>query len=751
MRSKRITAFFMAAFVAAGSLAGCSRPGSKETSAGTVAEVETAPVVEAVDIADGDALLVGEEGVSGVFNPLFARSKADQMVCDLVFDTICSVNEFGELQDAAGHLELSPEDAGAGAGEETAGSAGNGSETGSGSGAASGSGEENGEAAENDTTIDYRLTLNKGLKFSDGTDVTIDDVIFTWKLMADPYYEGLYTLAGVPVLGMQEYYYDTKDVEAYKKNLKNYSSKDISEEDFIAYLIDTKLNGWFDGKLPGDLDGKGTTWVNYLESNGYDATGIEDNAEELLKLLAKCEYEHYSFSYDPYTYYQEKVHEDLLSGGAEVADIEGIQKIDEYSCRIQFTSVDVKALRAMTVVPILSEKYYGSGYEKGGITKLERLNGVPVGSGSYVFNACSEEEVSLIASDNSRVQGASEYVKIKNLTEEEKTRALKDGTIALASLPVSSSLERSDNLQVIPVEGSGFYYFGINTDMVNRPGIREGIMALIDKSLLNASEEQISAITGDQGKAESGIDGAADRISGQLSLTPQTWPMTRISIYYPGIADLLGSRTQEDAEISADAAEKDVFEYSTETARSKFGQEGYWKDGDILAKNGEQLKLNMGISEELPNQIKAVAYQLKSDLEELGASITLKEYSEADMQATIPTAAFDLWIGAMTDLADYDMEDYLCYGAEKNYFHHQNGYADMQFKEARETDDDSYRAEVLKEILDEVMGGAYCRPLCQEVSEVYVANTSKADLTDMVTYLNEYDSFSEVIGGIKLK
>ena len=719
MERKRMAALFMAAFMAVGSMAGCRKSEGEETAAVTEGFSETAPVIEAVDIADEEALLVGEEGISGVFNPLFASTKADRMVCGLVFDTICAVDELGELQDAAGHLELLPGEE-ADRAEEAGNQAGNSAD---------------GEAGKTEeSTVDYQLTLNKGMKFSNGTDVTIDDVIFTWKLMADPYYEGAYALEDVPVKGMQEYYYDTADVEGYKKALKNYSGKDISEEDFIAYLIDTKLDGWFDGDLPGDLDGKGTTWVNYLESNGYDAAGIEDNADELLKLLAKCEYEHYSFSYDPYAYYQEKVHGDLLSGGAEVLDIEGIQKIDNNSCRIQFTSADARALRAMTVIPILSKDYYGAGYEKGGIANLEYLNGVPMGSGSYVFNAYSEDEVSLIASGSSRIQSASRYVKIKNTAREDKAGALKDGSIDLASLPLSSSLGAADNLQIVPVEGSGFYYFGINTDMVNLPGIRKGLMELIDKSLLNASEEQIAALV--QNTA-----GGTDKLSSQLSFTAQTWPMTKLSKYYPGIKE----------RDTADASEKDVFEYSPEAARGSFGEEGYAKETDLLVKNGEQLKLNMGISGELPDQIKAVAYQLKADLENLGAAITLKEYSEEDMQATIPTAAFDLWIGSFTNLSSYDMEDYLCYGADKNYFHHQNGYADMQFEEAREADNDTDRAIILKEILDEVMDGAYCRPLCQEISEVYVVNTSKTDLTNMAVLLNEYDSFSEVVSGIALK
>lgn len=751
MRKKEFTAFLTAALMAAVTVSGCSQTsqsGIGETSAAAEAASEAVPVIDAVDIADGDALLIGGEGLSGVFNPLFANQEADLMVCDLVFDTICSINDLGELEDAAGHLELLSEDESAGDGTEGTFSDDSMGETNSGE-----------NSKEEDPAINYRLTLNKGMKFSDGSDVTIDDVIFTWKLMADSYYEGSYSLAEIPVLGMQEYYYDTEDVAAYKKQIKNYSGKDISEEDFIAYLIDTKLNGWFDGNLPGNLDGKGTTWVDYLEGNGYSTAGIEDNAEELLKVLAKCEYEHYAFSYDPSSYYQEKGHEDVLSGGVQVSEIEGIQRIDDYSCVIRFTSVDAEALRAMTVIPILSEAYYGPGYEKGGIENLKKFNGVPMGSGCFAFNSYSEDTVSLIASDSSRVKSASRYVKIKNIAKEEQAQALKKGTIALASLKINSSPDVSDNnnLEVIPVGGSGFYYFGINTDMVNRLGIRKGIMALIDKSLLYASDEQISDIlTSSQaaeGESKEGEAVSADRVSDLVSLTPQTWPATRLSIHYPGIKSLLESGALPDSEDleNTDMAEKDVYEYSLDTARSEFGSEGYWNDGTVLVRNGEQLKLNMGISEELPDHIKAVAYQLKDDLDELGASVVLKEYSEENMKATIPTAAFDLWIGAFTDLPDYDMEEYLCYGAENNCFHCQNGYADLLFEEAREAEDDSRRTEIVKEMLVDIMEGAYCRPLCQEISEAYVVDTSAVDLTNRKTYLNEYDSFSEVISGIGLK
>ena len=43
------------------------------------------------------------------------------------------------------------------------------------------------------------------MTFSDGTPVTADDVIFSYKVLADPAYDGPSTLTTLPVVGMEEY------------------------------------------------------------------------------------------------------------------------------------------------------------------------------------------------------------------------------------------------------------------------------------------------------------------------------------------------------------------------------------------------------------------------------------------------------------------------------------------------------------------------------------------------------------------
>ena len=56
-----------------------------------------------------------------------------------------------------------------------------------------------------DGTVFYDFKLKDGLKFSDGEPLTIDDVIFTMYVLADPTYDGNVTFFTLPIQGMEEY------------------------------------------------------------------------------------------------------------------------------------------------------------------------------------------------------------------------------------------------------------------------------------------------------------------------------------------------------------------------------------------------------------------------------------------------------------------------------------------------------------------------------------------------------------------
>ena len=56
-----------------------------------------------------------------------------------------------------------------------------------------------------DGTVDYNITMRDDIVFSDGTPMTIDDVIFSMYVLSDPTYDGSSTFYSVPIEGMEEY------------------------------------------------------------------------------------------------------------------------------------------------------------------------------------------------------------------------------------------------------------------------------------------------------------------------------------------------------------------------------------------------------------------------------------------------------------------------------------------------------------------------------------------------------------------
>ncbi len=56
-----------------------------------------------------------------------------------------------------------------------------------------------------DGTVFYDITLRQGVRFSDGTVMDIDDVIFSLYVPLDPSYDGIMTLYSLPIQGLEEY------------------------------------------------------------------------------------------------------------------------------------------------------------------------------------------------------------------------------------------------------------------------------------------------------------------------------------------------------------------------------------------------------------------------------------------------------------------------------------------------------------------------------------------------------------------
>ena len=100
------------------------------------------------------------------------------------------------------------------------------------------------EVTENeDGTVYYDFKLREDVKFSDGENLTADDVIFTYYVFSDPSYDGSATIYSLPIEGMEEY--RSGSVILYNLMLE----KGAENTDF-TYYTEEQQKQFFETDLP---------------------------------------------------------------------------------------------------------------------------------------------------------------------------------------------------------------------------------------------------------------------------------------------------------------------------------------------------------------------------------------------------------------------------------------------------------------------------------------------------------------------
>ncbi|MBQ4603502.1 MAG: hypothetical protein IJB16_02770 [Clostridia bacterium] len=310
-------------------------------------------------------LKIGVEGLSGNYNPFYAQNKADVEIISQMFRPIQIKSTDNSLINYSGSISY-----------EFVG----------------------------DSQVKYTVSINDDMRFSDGSHITIDDVIFFYHFIADASYDGIYKDWYLnDIVGLKEYYFDDINYEKSILNIERtvsekYTLSTISVDDYTDYLVKTKLEGKFDsagGKTPS-----GQTWNEYLISLGYEneikELGNKPSEDALLKLAAKAEAENNPSVYNPESWYREYLYENFLKSnyidGVDVTEISGIKKINDYTCSILFNSRNINAISEINAL-IIPKNAYSSEYIKGTAEKVKELNFLSVGSGPYIITESAEEDV----------------------------------------------------------------------------------------------------------------------------------------------------------------------------------------------------------------------------------------------------------------------------------------------------------------------------------------------------------------------
>ncbi len=169
MKTRKFLSLILAMVMVVTLLSGCTQPTEQPapTPAPAPSPEQPAPAPEE---PKGDQILkFGASSFDGVFNPIMSDNVYDAYIADIIFEKLITNTPEGEYVPSIATWTLSED------------------------------------------KLTYTFTLKDGIKFSDGTDLTTEDVAFTYMTIAHPDYNGPRAYAVNNFLGYEEYHSGATD------------------------------------------------------------------------------------------------------------------------------------------------------------------------------------------------------------------------------------------------------------------------------------------------------------------------------------------------------------------------------------------------------------------------------------------------------------------------------------------------------------------------------------------------------------
>ena len=365
-----------------------------------------------------------------------------------------------------------------------------------------------------DGTVFYDFTLREDLKFSDGTPVTIDDVMFSMYVLCDPTYEGSATLYALPIEGM----------DAYRKGVTARQTLILAAGDG-GYVANDRFTeeqyGYFWNALNTAGEKFAGSIVNYVRETegvtdfsaaaamwGYE--GVHNEKEFFAAMVKKYGYdlsdnginkERATESFSVFLEAELGARADEFKAGVatgqSAAGISGIRKIGAYTMRVTLSEPDAAAIYQLAV-PVAPLHYYGDrgmfdpengkfGFPKGDLSSVRAKTAQPMGAGAYRFLEYRNGVIRYERNDTYYL-GAPKirYVNFQEcLTEDDKINGLLTGTIditdptfnkdTVAKISAANGAAGGnkivgDKLYTHTVSNLGYGYVGMNSVVMSVGG-----------------------------------------------------------------------------------------------------------------------------------------------------------------------------------------------------------------------------------------------------------------------------------------
>lgn len=611
-------------------------------------------------------LTVGTEDLSNTFNPFYTDREENGVAMAQLFERIQRQGNGNKLQNVCGSITYEYLD--------------------------------NGQ-------VKYTVSLNEGVRYSDGTYATVDDIIFYYTVLSDASYDGPFAdWMDNDLVGLKAFYYDDAHYEEKLDNIEEtvltkYSKGTISAADEITYLVATNLNGKY-------AEGDGKDWGAYCEKYGYGkeykALGKKPSSEKVLKLLARVEAESNPDSYDPAAWWRQNLIDNYIqknyADGVDVPDVSGIVKVNDHCCTLLFDSANVNTISLINPL-IVPKSVYGTGYQKGSCDVVRRNEPIPVGSGPFVYEKYDTDNNELSLTGNPYYHGgepAFHELKIVNIADRKGSALslLKSGKVDVFESDGAESGKdayNEDGLQSFFTHSRCYYAFTFNAEKMSE-NKRKAVMKVVN------CQEEIKAALGD-------------------SYTALNYPMSLRFGEYPTAA------SEPFYKLDVSGAKKLLVEDGIVLASA---------NGKATATNekGKPVTLKVACCGDENSLPFAICGSVKNALAAIGIGLTVKCCTDKEYLASLKNGDADFWCGPVNDGLTCDCYDRFGTGGKSNDCRISDFDLDGLLNGVRNANDYEARCAMTRQMLDSVMEIAVILPLYQPKT-VTVYNTDVVDASSL--------------------
>ncbi len=621
-----------------------------------------------------------------------------------------------------------------------------------------------------DGTVYYDIQLRQDITFSDGTPMTIDDVIFNMYAYCDPTYDGSSTLFSQPIQGLEEY---RSGVEARYKLILQAGREGYKETEF--YTEDQYNTFWECFDAAGEAFAqeivdyciakeKGEDVATAAAAWGFEGLAAEATAADFFAAIV----EKYGYDLsdeginvetagtDITTFLVEKLEEadtTLTAGvqtGESAANISGIQRIDDYNLRVVMTEVSATAIYqfGFEVAPL---HYYGDtslydyennqfGFPKGDLSILRSKTAQPMGAGPYKFVKFENGVITYEANDGYYLGAPkTKYMNFLQTQEADKLNGVITGTIDITDPTYSkdnvAAIQKANGgevsgpvITVNTVDNLGYGYIGMNANVMSVGGVKDSEAS---KNLRKAFGTIFSVYR--DVSIDSYYGEGASVINYPISNTSWAAPQPTDEGYKVAFStDVEGNDIY-----SSGMTDEERYAAAKEAALGFFEAAGYTvTDGKVTAApEGASLEYELLIPADGAGDHPSfmICTLSKEALAEIGINLIVTDLTQSsDLWTALEAGTCAMWAAAWGATIDPDMyQIYHPEGGSNYQYAIDDANLSQLIIDARSTTDQAYRKLIYKECLDIIIDWAVEIPTYQRQNAV-VFSTERVNM-DTVT------------------